>query len=51
MAQEILDYQCGFWKGQLTTYNLFMLRCMLEKIYEIISIFALIMFGGSTNTD
>ena len=31
MAQEILDYQCGFWKGRSATYNLLMLRCMLEK--------------------
>jgi hypothetical protein len=35
-AEEILgDHQCGFWKGRSTADNLFMLRCILEKSYEL----------------
>jgi hypothetical protein len=34
-AEEILgDYQSAFRKGQSTAYNLFTLRCIVEKFYE-----------------
>jgi len=34
-AEEIGNHQCGFWKERSTTDNLFMLRCILEKPFEL----------------